>query len=354
VLSAKAPASVAAGAFPGGVTVSPDGQSVYSTELNSFFVRQWDVAANGTLSAKDPASVAAGTFPTGIVVSPDGSSAYVTNQQTDEISQYDVGTGGKLAAKNPASVAGGDNPFGIAIDAAGENVYVTVYTDSKLRHYAVGAGGGLTLSGTPNDLGASPNAVVVRDDVIGPAATIDSGPSGTVAGGNASFTFSASEPGSTFECRLDSGSFSPCTSPRAFNSLGEGAHTFAVRATDPWDNAGAPDTRAWTVDFPDPPANEFTFGRVKRDRGKGTAVLAVQVPGPGDLVLAASRKVKAGEARAEAAGKATVPIRAAGKAKRKLRRAGKVTVRATVTFTPDGGDPNTESTSVLLKKKPVK
>ncbi len=248
-------------------------------------------------------------------------------------------------------MAGGDHPFGIAIDGAGENVYANAYGESKLRHYTVGTGGALTLSGTTYDVGASTRFVAVREDVIPPNTSIDSGPTGTVAGADATFTFSANESGSTFECQLDSGGFSPCTSPRVLNSLGEGAHTFAVRATDPWNNAGAPDTQAWTIDFPDPPSNEFTFGRAKLDRGKGTAALAVQIPGPGDLALAASKKVRASEARAEAAGKATVSIRAAGKAKRKLRRAGKVTVRATVTFTPDGGDPNTQSTDVTLKRK---
>jgi hypothetical protein len=44
-------------------------------------------------------------------------------------------------------------------------------------------------------------------------------------------------------------------------------------------------------------------------------------------------------------------VKAAGKAKKKLRRKGKMTVEPEVTFTPAGGAPNTESTSVRLVRR---
>lgn len=358
-LSPKTPDSVAAGSFPFGIALSPDGDSLYSTELNSLFVRQYDVAANGTLAPKDPASVAIGaspTSPTGLVVNPNGNSVYVTNQQTDNISQFDVDANGELAPKTPATVASGDNPFAIAIDAAGEHVYVTTIsaavTAPELRHFDVGPGGALTERGTPLEFNVAPRKIAVREDVIAPTAKFDSGPAGPVGTRDATFAFSASEPGSTFECALDAAAYAPCSSPQSYGGLADGAHTFAVRATDPWDNLGPPATRSWAVEVQGPePSNEFSFGKLRRNKRKGTATLEVQVPGPGTVELAGAKKLKGAEARAGAPGDVLIPIRAKGSAKRKLRDRGKAKVRAEVTYVPDGGSPNTQATKVALKKR---
>jgi hypothetical protein len=87
-----------------------------------------------------------------------------------------------------------------------------------------------------------------------PATTITSGPSGTIGSRAASFGFSSSEAGSAFECRLDAGAWGGCASPKAYANLGEGAHTFAVRARDRAGNTDAtPAQRTWTVDLPAPP-----------------------------------------------------------------------------------------------------
>ena len=45
----------------------------------------------------------------------------------------------------------------------------------------------------------------------------------------ASFEFTASKAGTQFQCRLDGGDFSPCTSPQQFGNLPEGTHTFEVQ-----------------------------------------------------------------------------------------------------------------------------
>ena len=73
---------------------------------------------------------------------------------------------------------------------------------------------------------------------------------------SASFSFSASELGSTFECKLDGGSYGLCTSPKAYASLAVGSHTFSVRATDAAGNVDAsPATYGWSVTSPPPPAD---------------------------------------------------------------------------------------------------
>ncbi len=100
---------------------------------------------------------------------------------------------------------------------------------------------------------ATPASQAWTVDTTPPQTTIGSGPSGTVNSADAAFTFSSSEPGSTFECRVDAGAWGSCTSPAAYSNLADGAHTFDVRATDAVGNPDATAaTQAWTVDTTPP------------------------------------------------------------------------------------------------------
>ena len=90
---------------------------------------------------------------------------------------------------------------------------------------------------------------IAAPDTTPPETTIDAGPAGTVASASASFAFSASETGSSFQCQLDGAAWTACTSPQAYSALPDGSHTFAVRATDAAGNTDAtPATRSWTID----------------------------------------------------------------------------------------------------------
>ncbi|HEX7279878.1 MAG TPA: NosD domain-containing protein [Solirubrobacterales bacterium] len=51
-------------------------------------------------------------------------------------------------------------------------------------------------------------------------------------GGVARFAFTSSEPGSRFQCRLDSGKYRACKSPKRYRGLRPGKHVFRVRAVD--------------------------------------------------------------------------------------------------------------------------
>jgi hypothetical protein len=89
---------------------------------------------------------------------------------------------------------------------------------------------------------------IPSEDTTPPETVIDSGPSGPTASPDAEFTFSSSEPASSFECSLDGGAFEPCSSPIEHTGLGEGPHLFQVRAIDSVGNADPTSaTRSWTV-----------------------------------------------------------------------------------------------------------
>ncbi|HEY3451114.1 MAG TPA: YCF48-related protein [Myxococcales bacterium] len=88
-------------------------------------------------------------------------------------------------------------------------------------------------------------------DTKGPAATILTGPTGTVFVAGATFTFESDEAASTFECRLDADAFAACTTPKDLSVATDGPHAFEVRATDRYGNPGAAAAKTWTVDaFP--------------------------------------------------------------------------------------------------------
>jgi len=102
------------------------------------------------------------------------------------------------------------------------------------------------------------------------------------------------------------------------------------------------------------PTNEFSFGKVKKNKRKGTAKLTIEiVEGPGELNLAGTKKVKPDDEAVEGEGaiEEKLAIKPKGKAKKKLNNKGKAKVTAEVTYTPDGGEPNTESERIKLVKR---
>jgi hypothetical protein len=69
-------------------------------------------------------------------------------------------------------------------------------------------------------------------DVTPPQTVITSGPPRISRSSSARFWFRSSEAGSTFECRLDSRSWTGCSQPKRYARLIQGRHRFLVRAED--------------------------------------------------------------------------------------------------------------------------
>jgi len=95
--------------------------------------------------------------------------------------------------------------------------------------------------------------------------TVDTGPPDTdltpplpanpTGSSSATFAFTATEPGSTFRCKLDNAAFAACTSPTTLNTLSDGSHTFSVAAVDTAGNVDAtPASYTWLVDATSPTA----------------------------------------------------------------------------------------------------
>ena len=110
-------------------------------------------------------------------------------------------------------------------------------------------------------------------DFTAPETTIGSGPAGLTYDPTATFSFSSSEAGSSFECKLDAGAYAACGSPSTTPYLTNGFHTFSVRATDP---AGNQDSTA---------ASRTIFVRTAAVRVSGTTLLVTAAVGAKDNLV---------------------------------------------------------------------
>lgn len=97
-----------------------------------------------------------------------------------------------------------------------------------------------------NDAG---EASAVSSTTTLPTTTIVSGPASLTNSPSATFTFSASRPSSTFECRLDDdASWGACLTPLMLGDLEDGEHVLRVRAVYGGLAAAEPVRHDWTVD----------------------------------------------------------------------------------------------------------
>ncbi len=102
--------------------------------------------------------------------------------------------------------------------------------------------------------------------------------------------------------------------------------------------------------MPSCPSNQFSFGKVKLNKKKGTGKLSVEVGNPGELALNGS-DLKSQRAAVPSAGTYKLAVKPKGGKKKKLKKKGKVKVKAKVKFTPTDGTARTQTKPVKLKRK---
>jgi len=172
------------------------------------------------------------------------------------------------------NIVGTDPGF---VDPASSNYHLTAGSPVVDKGDPAAGGPALDRDGTARVVDGDAVVGARRDmgayelhDSIAPDTTITGGPSGPTNDSTPTFSFT-SEPGATFQCRVDAGAFAACTSPFTTPSLASGAHAFSVRATDTATNVDAtPATRSFTVDTTAPdttitkkPAKRITKKKVK-------------------------------------------------------------------------------------------
>ncbi|MDX6568951.1 MAG: large repetitive protein, partial [Gaiellales bacterium] len=107
---------------------------------------------------------------------------------------------------------------------------------------------------------SSPDSFAWNVDTVHPTATIGTKPTSPSSDKTPGFSFSSSEPsGATFECSLDSPTYSSCSSPVTLPTLADGSHTFNVKAIDQAGNhSSSPASYTWIVDAAPPTATITT------------------------------------------------------------------------------------------------
>jgi len=91
-----------------------------------------------------------------------------------------------------------------------------------------------------------------------PAPVITSMPANPTSQSSASFSFTDTQTGVSFLCQLDGVGFSACFSPATYSGLGQGNHTFSVKAQDTAGNLSPAASFNWNIDAVPPPIPVMT------------------------------------------------------------------------------------------------
>jgi 6-phosphogluconolactonase (cycloisomerase 2 family) len=155
------------------------------------------------------------------------------------------GPAGTTADSTPSfefSANDGGASFACRVDSAAFSACASPFTSAALADgshrfqvRATDAAGNVEATPADANFTVDTSGPAVVPDTTAPDTELTSEPTAQLTAkkktAKASFAFAASEAGSRFECRLDSASFSACTSPENL-ALKVGAHTFRVRAID--------------------------------------------------------------------------------------------------------------------------
>ena len=161
------------------------------------------------------------TAPDNFAFMPGG--AFVSINSAPMTAANAVGTvygGGTQPLSASTAVTPGAHSLVLSVWDDGDTSYDSAAFVDDIRAFTAGPGG------------CAEGSVVTPVDNVPPDTTITADP-GAGSGSATSFSFTASEAGSSFECRLDGRVLGPCPSPKRSAGLSAGSHTFEVRATMP-------------------------------------------------------------------------------------------------------------------------
>ena len=159
-----------------------------------------------------------------------------------------------------------------------------------------------------------------------PAPTITSAPANPTSSTAASFSFTDSQPGVSFQCSLDNAAFAACASPKAY-TVSAGTHTFQVRAVS-GNQQSAATARTWTVDTTHRRPPRSTASRLTRPI-RPLPPSCSPIPSPGSVSSASSTRPPTRPARARRPTPGSRPARTPSRFRRATRQATRAPLRPT-------------------------
>jgi YVTN family beta-propeller protein len=143
-----------------GLAFSPDGRHAYASAGGNNKIRTYDVHEGGTLTESaslplpptNPAGTTVNHFPAGITVSPDGLTLWSANSLSHSVSIVD------LAAGTARIVPVGSNPFAVALSPDGGEAYVSDWGEQAVTVLDAASG---AVTGTVH-VGTHPSALKVN------------------------------------------------------------------------------------------------------------------------------------------------------------------------------------------------
>ncbi len=256
---------------PESLAFSPDGSLLVTADEGSGSIGVFDVSGK-TLDAKP--SIGTGGDPIGVAFRPTGGQFAVVNYTDQSLTTYAIDANGQATrldsehVTTPAWVA--YSPSGDMLAAVDESVEAG--KPSGLWTFSVSEAGTMKLFGDPTVVDLNPYGVAFdatgrfilipqildHDLWVYPLAApvlntvIKAGPAANDNQVSPTFDFDASYP-SSYECKLDSGSFAACDREPSIQVAADGPHTLAVRARDALGNVDpTPATYSWTRDTTPP------------------------------------------------------------------------------------------------------
>ena len=271
-----------------GFFCTPGGVSVLLGNGDGTFQNARLAKNSGTITSID-------TNDSGDIVATDYNSNIVSMLRNNGNGTFSSGQSFTVGS-NPSAVTSadlnGDTKADLAVSNFGSDNVSVLFNDGSsgfqpAQNFPAGDGPAFVIDARLNtdafpDLAVanqnSNNVSVLLNTVPAPETTITRGPPDPDNNTTATFEFSSSEPGSTFQCALDNPTaYSPCTSPKTVPDegvLADGRHTFYVKATSATGNKTdpTPATHSWMVDATAP-----TVDTVSPTNGATGVALATNV-----------------------------------------------------------------------------